>query len=435
MISALNHLRLLNGNKRHLIFCLFSSFMFLAAYNYTQAHMMDISFAKANPNLLVHYAGINPTEPAKEGKTQKTAKDNSQDSIAMLYPEIKKDRYCIALFLPLYAKVAEPDKSQKSSIDLARDFYRGLLIACDTMKRCGYNFDIHIYDSENTSVNPKTLADTLKKINTDLIIGPLLEGKNSFVDSVAQSLKINIVSPIINSDKKYDRTYRFESIPTANIVGQRTAEMVKKNYSDYNLILINEKKTTDNATAKAFAASFSKDSLTVIDFLGRTVSKTPPEIPLKDSNIIFIPSNNEAFVSTVLGLIRVKEEHCKIIGLLPWQFFKTIEGNLWEKYNIHLACSYFINYNDPALNGFISNYRNKYNDEPTVWAFIGFDEIAYYGKMLSANGKYFQRALLNTPSPSMHTYYRLNPFGKEGWKNTHVNMLEFHNYKLQRSGQ
>jgi ABC-type branched-subunit amino acid transport system substrate-binding protein len=369
--------------------------------------------------------------PAKPAVTNKDRQYPDYDSLARIFPVTMKGKYTISLFLPLYIDSLNREQNQKSALTVSRDFYKGLLIAADTLSKCGLRIDIHTFDSEKRW-SFAALQDTLINNGTDLIIGPIQESHIKWmIDSISKKNKINSVSPLINSDKCYNKDFFFQSIPSSANEGIAAARVVKKNFKGYKVFVINEKKAKGISVGETFASRFRKDSITIYDLNGKGASALPAKIPYGDSNVVLIPSNREVFVSAVLTRLRLDSTHLVVIGTMQWQFFKNFEGDLWEKMHVHLLSPYFIDYGNPALNGFIGSYRERYKEEPTVWSFFGFDEMVYYGNMLHDYGKYFQLKINTQNTPLLHTTYRIrHNSGGCGWQNEYVNVLKFENYRL-----
>jgi ABC-type branched-subunit amino acid transport system substrate-binding protein len=294
-----------------------------------------------------------------------------------------------------------------------------------------------VYDYEDPKFTYSAITDSMKRIDADIMIGPLLESKNTyFVDSISVRNKINHISPLQVDEHNRNANYYLESLPSAYEQGLAAARMVKEHYKPYKVLLINEKSTKDNPTAQAFASCFRQDSITVIDFGGKGATTYTPEIDYGDSAIIFIPSKNEVFVSGLMAQLRTAPQPKIVIGLMQWQFFKTFEADLWEKMDLHIVSPYFVDYRSGEINNFIKSYRKKFNEEPSLWAIIGFDELVYYGKQMLAAGKYFQLHLNEQQTPMLHMVYKMRKTGKQyGWKNEYVNMLEFKDYKLQKASE
>ncbi|MGZ5304793.1 MAG: hypothetical protein ACXWDO_11815, partial [Bacteroidia bacterium] len=134
-------------------------------------------------------------EPKKEtGKKTRGPIFSPEDSLARLYPEIMKPKYVIAVYLPLYLHVAEREKNNKTAITVAQEFYKGFRMAADTLRACGKNYDIHIFDSEDPKNTFWTVSNKWQELGVDLIYAPLLESKMTYLDSAAKRMKINLVS-------------------------------------------------------------------------------------------------------------------------------------------------------------------------------------------------------------------------------------------------
>src|SRR5205823_4846614 len=111
----------------------------------------------------------------------------------------------------------------RSTISAVADFYKGMLLSVDTLKKCGISLDIHWLDSENPQLTKKALLDSIHRLNADLISGPILDGRLTGLDSLATSEKINYVSPIQTFDECRGNPYYFESFPSVSIIASATA--------------------------------------------------------------------------------------------------------------------------------------------------------------------------------------------------------------------
>jgi ABC-type branched-subunit amino acid transport system substrate-binding protein len=362
------------------------------------------------------------------------AKKRIEDSLDILYPVTIKPFYTMSVFLPLYLNDPDREQTQKTAVSVSEDFYRGLLIAADTLKNCGRNLNIHIYDSENPFLSQNNVDDSLRLTGTDLMIGPLLDKTQlTYLDTLSKKYKINWVSPLQTTDKCLNNNYYFESVPSPNMIGVQLAQTIMKEYPDYRVIIVNENSIKDNPAALGFYSQFpNKDSVKIINYKGQPASTFDPGFPLVDKDIIFITSKRESFVSAVLSKLRVSINQIVVAGTTPWLYFNSQEGDLWNKFNFHIATPFHMDYSDSSINNFIKAYRARYNEEPSVYAFFGFDEITYYGTMLGRYGRYFQRYLLNTQgTPMLHSTYNLKPDPKcKAWKNNYVNVLKFDDYQM-----
>lgn len=103
--------------------------------------------------------------------------------------------YSIAVVLPFDLKSNEMQRHAKMSTD----FYKGLLIAADTLSRKGEEVRISAFDLRDTGINPLENPDVL---NASVIIAP--EGR----DFITKALKAGIKGHIINTLNFTDTLYR-----------------------------------------------------------------------------------------------------------------------------------------------------------------------------------------------------------------------------------
>jgi len=356
------------------------------------------------------------------------------DSLERIFPPTLKESYNICVLLPLYLDQEDRDLSEQTPVTVSQEFYKGLLVAADTLNYCGKRFKINIIDSEKKGMPEKTIYDSIKSLKTDLIMGPVLDSRLYRIDSFSKVNKINRVSPITVTEKCFNNPFYFESLPSSQVTGRNTGEYVKRNYNGYKIILVINDDIENIPVASSFVSAFNKGEVSIISFKGKSASTYTPEYNLGEKNYIFIPSKNESYVSAVLSQLRLKEQEIVVGGLFNWTYFKGIEGDLWEKLHVTLPSPYLVDYESNKCDGFIKSYRAKFNEEPTIWAFIGFDEMIYYGQLLQSYGKYFQIELEASDKEMLHTNYRMrHDKDCDRWRNTYINFLKFENYSLRKS--
>jgi len=428
MISVPNHRPLLSGNKLWWLLLLLLanhvSAQNAAAHGGENSRDTTVKTYVVDPKL-INDIGLGKVQPHMA---------NADDNALKFFSPSKagKDKYTLSLFLPLYFDSLDREQRQKTQLTISREFYKGFMIGADTLKKCGLSLDIHVFDSEKPW-NYHSVEDTLQRNKTDLIVGPIMESRIWYMDSLSKLDKINYISPLLTNEKSTNKDHYFQSRPSLHFEALSAAQVVKKNFRGYKVLIINQSKLKDNILAQTFIAQFNKDSITVLDCNGKGVKGLPETLPLGDSNVILIVSKSEVFVSSVLSQLRVATQKITVIGDFQWQFFKNFEGDLWEKFHVHILSPYFIDYENPALNNFINRYRAKYNEEPSVWSFIGFDEMVYYGSLLHTYGLHFQDNIQGLNIPLLHTTYSLRQgINHNGWQNEYVNVLKFENYKLSR---
>ena len=104
-------------------------------------------------------------------------------------------------------------------------------------------------------------------------------------------------------------------------------------------------------------------------------------------------SESEAFVSDVvrhanlLALRNNRKSEIVVYGLSKIRSFDTIEIESLHNTNLHVAISYFVDYDSPAVQKFLMSYRALFNAEPGPFAFQGYDTAYNFIKMCSKYGR------------------------------------------------
>ena len=106
-------------------------------------------------------------------------------------------------------------------------------------------------------------------------------------------------------------------------------------------------------------------------------------------HVVFVGSNNEAFVNDVvrnLHLCMNLKRDITLIGLSKWRSFETIEAEDFHKMNLHLSLPFYIDYQREQVKSFLFRYRALFNVEPTPYSFQGYDLTIYFVGLLSQYG-------------------------------------------------
>ena len=274
---------------------------------------LKIMFLSVILAFLVSCQAAKPVAIQKEKQKEKGEKKDSivvrrlqpKDSLYTLFPKTMKQKYVISVFLPLYFDSIDREQSRKTALSVSRDFYKGMMLAADTLRKCGANLDIHFFDSEEPW-NYYEVKDTLQKNKTDLIIGPIMESHFKFMDSLSKVEHINYVSSLQTKDKGNNNEFYLQSIPSQNQEGLAAAMLVKNKLKARKIFVVNDKKTEHSPMTEAFTGQFKPGDITVINCKNKDITGLPDPFPYSDSNVVFIPSKNESFVNAMVSKFRVE---------------------------------------------------------------------------------------------------------------------------------
>jgi len=302
----------------------------------------------------------------------------------------------LALMLPFrlnrveFDSISETKRSIEKDpyLDASLDFYSGVLMAIDSLKKLGLSIKLDVYDTnyQPTTVS-RILADTNFE-NVDAVIGPLTTKNFNVVANELRKYNVPVVSPIGTKIKLHDNV--FQSRPSDDLLKSRIIDFVKNDTLPRNILILADSKNmaVANELKREFNAStivFSRKNKEGKD--DYFVTKEDIEAALKPGrNIVFLETQNESFISgatSILAALNLKEnpeepEMEKVEVLLTTTRFNgAFEGD--EVDNMHLSKLHFTfatsskSYSEEDNYAFVKNYQKKYNITPGRRAVKGFD--------------------------------------------------------------
>ncbi len=325
------------------------------------------------------------------------------------------------------------------------EFYEGVLLALDSLKKQGVNIHMYTYDTapDTNRVNQILSQPELK--NVDFIIGPAYTNNLPLVSKFSSENGIKLIYPLSNKNPEINRNpYLIQvNTPDSLMYDKYASYIINKSKGSRILVL---KSKEPNSLETAFCSTL-KDQLyskyiplgvspnyIEVAFSQQDIQAIEALLDSESQNVVVIPSPKEAdiskIVTTLHGVVELTDKKVSLVGFGDWLKYQTINAEEVHDLNTDILTSYALDYNDVATNEFISKFRSWYKTEPYAVApyFIrpdvnskfskygiwGFD-VAYY--FLSARvkfGKQFEYCLPNYKTSQIQfnfDYGRLENWG------------------------
>ena len=268
------------------------------------------------------------------------------------------------------------------------DFYAGSLLAVNKLKESGVTLKVNLIDR----LQYKSIDDIVASGKLDgkrFIIGPVISSDIERLLELTEGKSI-IVSPM---DPQAERLIEgnpnhFQIPPTSQAQQKNTVNLfVRKCTEGCNPIIIYEKGTKDTALVEMAKGALEEKGIAYTTFTyglleGREIlEQMLAQMKPESQNMVFVPSTSEAFVSDVVRNLNLlytnpveeNRRNITLFGLPKWRNFESIEVDYFHRMNLHLSLPYYVDYSNPAVKDFLMKYRALYNNEPTSFAFQGYD--------------------------------------------------------------
>lgn len=281
------------------------------------------------------------------------------------------------------------------------EFYEGVRMALDSLSEAGANINLKVFDTNNRldAINQLSQAQT----KPDLIIGPAHKDEMADVINYSRRMKVPVVLPFAQCDSSIlDNPYVFQASVIDSITGKEIYRHMANQLSGHNIILItaNTRSANDKKKAEILKRQLSSRGLKYTEHNYNTSSPTAvlPLLREDETNVIIIPTNNEARANSVLtSLAGVMEQKpsakVELWATSDWLGFQTIEVDVFHKLNTKIFTTFAVDESDPKVNYTLNKYRRAYSTEPIAFTqyfqrlkpMSGFSEYGLWGYDVAFN--------------------------------------------------
>lgn len=360
-----------------------------------------------------------------------------------------RSEYNVAFLLPFNLdfldaidvdRVARDDQKFPQKSEVAIEFYQGIRLALDTLKKKGHKVQAYFYDvDDNDTANMRTLLAKPELQTMHLIIGPLYAANFVKASRFAKERNIPIVSPVSQQNKILFRNpYVSKVTPAVTTQLEEMGRFIALRYAGENIILLTGKDTAfSNPVKKRLKESLAARQLSPADSLKevKTVAAISSALSSTKKNIIIVPSNARVFVTDMLSKLQVHAGKFDItlFGMPSWNTFDNLDLSYLNSLKYHYVTSSFIDYDDPLTKQFILAYRAMYKTDPSSFVFQGYDVTNYYIDALAKYGRNFQAQLSGIAGEGLQTSFNfISTSADSGFENTSIRIIGCSDFKQSR---
>ena len=317
------------------------------------------------------------------------------------------------------------------------EYYRGVLMACDSLRQDGISTDIHAWNVPEEADIRKTLKDK-DAAKCDLIIGPLYSKQVRALSDFAAEHGIKVLIPFsinapeVETNPCLFQVYQNDADYNDAVIGRflekfagyhvvfidcndttskkgnftfglrRRMETMGRNYSITNL------KSSEGNFAKAFSSSMPN---VVILNTGRS-----PEL-----NIAFAKLNNLSMNNPDLSVT--------LFGYTEWMMYTKYNLDNYYKYNVYIPAAFYTNPLSSKTARIEQKYRWNFHEDMLQalprFAITGFDHAYYFIKGLHLYGGRFAGARGSVGYAPIQTPLHFERAGSGGYHNRSILFVHY----------
>lgn len=331
---------------------------------------------------------------------------------------------------------ANPNTPQAELGNLCREYYQGMLIALDSLNKLGVKIKLSVFDTQNDSIVTVKILQKPGLKESNLIIGPVLQGGNKMLTPFCNEKKVYHISPLMTFSKtRLNDPFWISTNPNLTSFPNIIYKYIQSHYDSVQILVISDRSSFDKYVGDGFKKLTSPSKKVII----KTVSYTPtldinPFLSTSRHNILVIPTHNEQVANNVLYQLKDTSLYKKLtcFGFQQWLDFKNADIELWQSRNVIFATTFYIDYAQVSTRNFLEWYRAKYGIEPSEAAYKGYDQgLLFIGKRAEL-GKNFMEKMADSTFHCIHTPYHFVKQKSGAYHNNTLNFIHFRNDVLER---
>ncbi len=360
----------------------------------------------------------------------------------------KKEVYNVGLFLPFAYRNDSARLVQLESNWTTR-MYHGALLGVEKLKSEGVEINLVTIDTRDVSMRLDQMITSGQLDSLDLIIGPVTQTAVELMSKFSKERKVNMINPLSsNSEILTENPFAFLYFPSNESIAIKSAEFATQEFTRNKNAAIFYSGPADYERAELYKQIIEKDSFNVPVFMrvGPDESVKIQQLFVEEEEVerdsialagmfaemdslreageedweiyserdfvydtlkilpdsighVFIASDFSSLTTSALSGIAARPD---TIGFISTSRFLAAEQSLsfaqLERVNGVFVGSNYMDYTTPQVSEFREKYVNTFLASPVKEerlgdAYMSYDIMVTFGRLLNQYGKYFQVGL------------------------------------------
>lgn len=293
------------------------------------------------------------------------------------------------------------------------EYYRGFLMACDSLRREGYSIDIHAWNVGQAD-DVRTVLLEPSAAQCDLIVGPYYTNQIAPLADFCQRNRIRLAVPFASSFGEVERFPQiFKMAQTAALQNMMAVSAFLDRFPQHHPVFIDchDADSQKGAFTAALRSKLDEKgvsyNLTSLqssdDQFARAFSKTA-------HNVVILNSASQQQLQTVVQRMEkltanVQGLYISLYGYAEWIGYEAALKPAFHKYDTYIPTAYYFNAYGDRTKGFARSYEQWFKTDMQRllprYALTGYDHAQYLLRGIRQFGHNFigtrQQSTLSTP--------------------------------------
>lgn len=319
------------------------------------------------------------------------------------------------------------------------EYYRGVLMACDSLRAGGVSTDIRAWNVPEDADIRETLKDPAAA-DRDLIIGPLYSKQVKDLGDFAKAHGTRVLIPFsINTTELYDNPYIFQVFQNGNMLNDAFVYRFSQRFKGCHPIIIdcNDSTSTKGPFTTALRRKLEQDGVTYdITNLKQTEASFKKCFSTTQRNVVVLNTSRSKELSVAFAklnglLIQNPQLKISMFGYPEWLMYTRQHLDNYYKFDVHVPSTYYMDPVSPRTERLRLKYRWNFHQDMQNYhqnfAATGFDQGFFFIKGLHLYGPHFTGSAGMVGYTPFQTPLNFERIGNGGLQNRTVMLVHYTN--------
>lgn len=351
----------------------------------------------------------------------------------------RKNQLKVAVMLPFMLNGGNQGEQMRMV-----EYYQGVLMAINELKKNGTSFDIHTYDTQNNATTVRQILARSEMKDMDLIIGPGHATHIPAISAFSKQNKIRLVVPFTSKcDEVFGNPYLYQVNTPQSYLYSEVYEHFLRKFRGNNIIFVDagDGETDKREFIGGFKQELKDQHIPFREINANSKESIEQALQAGTENILIPTSGSNIALIKLLPYLKAlklsweAEEtpdkySLHLFGYPEWQTYTTDHLDDFYTFDTYFYTSFYANNLSVSVVNFQKQFRQWYHKEILntypKYAILGYETAHYLLKGLSLYGNKLEQHLNNiqvTPIQTSFRFERVSNWG--GFINKKVFFIHF----------
>jgi len=335
------------------------------------------------------------------------------------------ESYNVSLMLPFLTNRFNPNSpTLYDNSSWAIHFYAGAKLAFNKLEAEGVQLNVNVFDTEASEQTVQSLIDQNSSLEkSHLILGGVQKSNVMIFAEFAKRKGVPYASPYnASAEISSSNPFYIQINPTLVTHLESITSHALESYDPDQIVLVVQNEPEEIARLEYIQQAHQRIAGTsdvpefeevIVDggnnFQNLDLS---PLIRKGKETVFIVPSwSNTNFIFSFLrkAFVANRFDPVVVYGMPQWQSYEEVDYNFYETLQLYISSANHIDTYAPDVKEFRQSFFNTYGTLPREEAYMGYDDMLYFGRMLQEYGTKFHLFLDREEQELLNTRFQFEP--------------------------